>query len=211
MSVLAAAGSSPIAFWYLSRGSGVVTLVLLTLTVALGVANFKRLRTRRIPRFVIDGIHRNAALLSVVFLAIHVMSALADSFASVDLTDVFLPFASSYSPLWIGLGALSVDLLLAVLVTSLLRRRIGHRIWRATHWLAYASWPVALAHSLGAGTDAGTGWMTVLLILCLVTVAISVLARLAGRHGGPASPPPPAITPPERRRRAAAALKPITS
>ncbi len=211
MPVIAATGSSPIALWYLSRGTGVVTLVLLTLTVALGVANFKRLKTRRIPRFVIDGVHRNAALLSVVFLAVHVISSLADSYVSIGLVDVFVPFASSYSPFWIGLGALSLDLLLAVIVTSLLRRRIGHRIWRATHWLAYASWPVALAHSLGAGTDAGSGWMIVLLLICVGTVAISVVVRLRGRRSGQASPPPTALTPRERRRRAAAALKPITS
>jgi sulfoxide reductase heme-binding subunit YedZ len=210
VSVIAATGSSAIAVWYLSRGTGVVTLVLLTLTVALGVANFKRLRTRRIPRFVIDGIHRNAALLSVVFLAIHVMSALADSYVSIDLRDVFVPFASSYSPLWIGLGALSVDLMAAVILTSLLRRRIGHRIWRATHWLAYASWPVALAHSLGAGTDAGTGWMTVLTLICVGTVALSVLLRLGARRGAEPTPPRSALTPRERRRRAAAALEPIT-
>jgi predicted ferric reductase len=207
--VIAATGSSPIAFWYLSRGTGVVTLVLLTLTVALGVANFKRLKTRRIPRFVIDGVHRNAALLAVVFLGIHVISSLADSFVSIGLVDVFVPFASSYSPLWIGLGALSLDLLLAVIVTSLLRRRIGHRIWRATHWLAYASWPIALAHSLGAGTDAGTGWMTALVVICVGTVAISVVARLGGRRREQAGPPPAALTPRERRQRAAAALKPI--
>jgi predicted ferric reductase len=211
VSVIAATGSSPIAFWYLSRGTGVVTLVLLTLTVALGVANFKRLKTRRIPRFVIDGVHRNAALLSVVFLAIHVISALADSYVSIRLVDVFVPFASSYSSFWIGLGALSLDLMLAVIVTSLLRRRIGHRIWRATHWLAYASWPVALAHSLGAGTDAGTGWMTLLVLICMGTVATSILVRLGGRRLGQASPPPAALTPPERRQRAAAALEPITS
>ncbi|HWD86005.1 MAG TPA: ferric reductase-like transmembrane domain-containing protein [Solirubrobacteraceae bacterium] len=209
MPVIAATGSSPIAFWYLSRGTGVVTLVLLTLTVALGVANFKRLKTRRIPRFVIDGVHRNAALLAVVFLGIHVISSLADSFVSIGLVDVFVPFASSYSPLWIGLGALSLDLLLAVIVTSLLRRRIGHRIWRATHWLAYASWPIALAHSLGAGTDAGTGWMTALVVICVGTVAISVVARLGGRRREQAGPPPAALTPRERRQRAAAALKPI--
>lgn len=210
MPVIAATGSSPIAFWYLSRGTGVVTLVLLTLTVALGVANFKRLKTRRIPRFVIDGVHRNVALLSVVFLAIHVISALADSYVPIGLVDVFVPFASSYSPFWIGLGALSLDLMLAVIVTSLLRRRIGHRIWRATHWLAYASWPVALAHSLGAGTDAGTGWMTVLILVCVGMVVISVLVRLSG-PSPEAGPPPASLTPGERRRRAAAALKPIAS
>ncbi|HET9719965.1 MAG TPA: ferric reductase-like transmembrane domain-containing protein [Solirubrobacteraceae bacterium] len=206
--MIAAAGSSPIAFWYLSRGTGVVTLALLTLTVALGVANFRRLKTRRIPRFVIDGVHRNAALLSVVFLALHVMSSLADSYVSIRLVDVFVPFAPSYSPLWIGLGALSLDLMLAVILTSLIRRRVGHRVWRATHWLAYASWPVALIHSLGAGTDARTDWMALLTLICVGTVGVAVLARVAGSHSRQPSQPSPVLTPHERHRRAAAALQP---
>lgn len=208
MPVIAAAGSSPIALWYLSRGTGVATLVMLTVVVALGVANAKRLRTRWIPRFVVDGLHRNVALLSVVFLAIHVLSALADSYVSIRLVDVFIPFAPSYSPLWIGLGALSLDLMLAVLVTSLLRRRIGHRVWRATHWLAYASWPVALLHSMGAGTDTGTRWMTLLTLVCVGTVAVAVLARLAGRQQDAEPADPSALSPPARRQRAAGALRP---
>lgn len=206
MLATAAAGSSPIALWYLSRSTGVVTLVLLTLTLALGVANFKRFHARRIPRFVVATVHRNAALLSVVFLAIHVVTTPADSYVSIRVVDVFVPFSASYRAFWLGLGALSLDLMLAVLLTSFLRRRIGHRIWRATHWLAYASWPVALAHSLGTGTDAGTGWMLLLTMGCAGVVGLAVASRLAsGRRSSPPSQAP-ALTPRERRRRAASAL-----
>jgi predicted ferric reductase len=145
------------------------------------------------------------ALLSVVFLAIHVLSSVADSYVSISFLDAVLPFGSSYRPFWVGLGAVSLDLMLAVVVTSLLRRRIGHRVWRATHWLAYASWPIALAHSLGTGTDAGSGWMLALSALCVATVGAAVLARIAGDSRS-ATSPPPVLSPGERRRRAAAAL-----
>jgi len=205
-SAAATSGSSSTIFWYLSRATGVVTLVLLTLTVALGVANVKRLQTRRIPRFVVDAVHRNVALLSVVFLAIHVLSSVADSYVSISFLEAVLPFGSSYRPFWVGLGAVSLDLMLAVVVTSLLRRRIGHRVWRATHWLAYASWPIALAHSLGTGTDAGSGWMLALSALCVATVGAAVVARIAGDSRS-ATSPPPVLNPRERRRRAAAALE----
>ncbi len=205
-SAAATVGSSSTIFWFLSRATGVVTLVLLTLTVALGMANVKRLQTRRIPRFVLDAVHRNVALLSVVFLAIHVLSTVADSYVSISFLDAVLPFGSSYRPFWVGLGAVSLDLMLAVVVTSLLRRRIGHRVWRATHWLAYASWPIALAHSLGTGTDAGTGWMLALTAVCVATVGAAVLARIAGDSRS-ATSPPPVLSPGERRRRAAAALE----
>ncbi len=194
MTLAAAAGSSPIAFWYLTRATGVVLLVLLTLTVVLGVANVKRISTRRIPRFVIDSVHRNVALLSVVFLAIHVITTLADSYVSVRLVDVIVPFGASYRGFWLGLGALSLDLMLAVILTSLLRRRIGHRVWRMTHWLAYASWPVALAHSLGTGTDAGSGWMLILAGVCVASVGVAVLARLSqGRDATPPAHPPASL------------------
>lgn len=202
--------SSPIALWYLARGTGVVTLVLLTLTVALGVANFKRWRTRRIPRFVIDAVHRNAALLAVAFLAVHIITSLADAYVQIRLVDVVIPFGAGYRPFWLGLGAVSLDLLAAVVVTSLLRRRIGHRAWRATHWLAYASWPVALAHSLGAGTDATASWMLWLAAACTLTVAAAILARRAGNQSAETKasigPPHRPATQRERRRRAAAAL-----
>jgi sulfoxide reductase heme-binding subunit YedZ len=193
--MLATAASSPIAYWYLTRATGVVALVLLTITVALGVANVKRLQTKRIPRFVIDSVHRNASMLAVVFLALHVTTTLADSYIPIHLADVIVPFGAGYRPFWVGLGAVSLDLLVAVMVTSLLRRRIGHRIWRATHWLAYASWPVALSHSLGTGSDAGTPWMLALTAVCVTVVAIAVAIRLRQE--------PEAPTPRLRRHRVA--------
>ncbi|MGO9752902.1 MAG: ferric reductase-like transmembrane domain-containing protein, partial [Solirubrobacteraceae bacterium] len=142
MLAAAAVSSSPRVLWYLTRGTGVVTLILLTLTVALGVANRKRIETVRVPRFVIDAVHRNASLLAVTFVFIHVVTTLLDSYVSVSVVSVILPFTASYKPFWLGLGAVAFDLLMAVTLTSILRRRLGHRAWRTTHWLAYASWPV---------------------------------------------------------------------
>jgi sulfoxide reductase heme-binding subunit YedZ len=157
----------------------VVTLILLTLTVALGVANVQRLQAPRVPRFVITAVHRNASLLAVVFLAIHIITVLLDTYVHTRLVDAVVPFGAAYRPFWLGLGAISLDLTVAVIITSLLRRHIGYRGWRATHWLAYASWPVALLHSLGTGTDAGTTWMRVVTGICVAVVAAAVLSRLS--------------------------------
>ena len=145
--------------WYLTRGTGTVALVLLTLTVALGVANVRRLRTGTVPRFVLADVHRNISLLAIAFVTIHVITAVLDPYAPIRLLDAFVPLASAYRPLWLGLGAVALDLMLALAVTSLLRRRLGHRVWRSTHWLAYASWPVAVVHGLGTGSDAKTHWL----------------------------------------------------
>ncbi len=171
------------AYWFLTRGSGVVTLVLLTASVCLGVLTTVRWRTSRLPRFLVSGLHRNVTLLAVAFLAIHVVTTLLDAYAPIHLQDAFIPFISSYRPIWLGLGALSCDLLLAVVVTSLLRVRLGYRVWRLTHWLAYASWPLALVHSLGTGSDSRTSWLPVLAFTCVGAVLLSVFARLLNGPG----------------------------
>jgi sulfoxide reductase heme-binding subunit YedZ len=164
--------------WYLTRGSGAVALLLLTASVVLGVANTTRWKTDRWPRFLLYGLHRNVTLLALAFTVIHVITTIADSFAPIGVIDTFIPFLSPYRPFWLGLGTVAFDFLLALIVTSFLRRRIGTRAWKAVHWLAYASWPVAMMHSLGTGSDAKSGWMLFLGVVCGVAVVASVLWRL---------------------------------
>ena len=176
---LAAAG--PSVYWYLTRSTGAVALLLLTFAIALGVVDVRRFSTPRWPRFVVDSLHRNVSLLAMVFLALHILTSVLDSFAPISLLDAFIPFAGSYRPFWLGLGAVSFDLLLAVTITSLLRQRMGYASWRAIHWLTYASWPIALLHGFGTGSDVKSGWLLALSISCLAVVLASVLARvLAG-------------------------------
>lgn len=167
------------AMWYLTRSTGAAALVLLTLTLVLGVVDVTRWSSPRLPRFVVDGLHRTVALLVVAFIAVHVVTSVIDSFAPIRLADAVIPFGSSYRPLWVGLGALALDLLLAIIATSLLRARLGARAWRAVHWLSYASWPVALVHGLGTGSDVRAGWMLWLSIACVAVVAAAVLGRAA--------------------------------
>jgi predicted ferric reductase len=175
---LAAAG--PSVYWYLTRSTGAVALVLLTAAVALGVADVRRWSTPRWPRFLVDSLHRNVSLLAVVFLGLHILTSVLDSFTKISLLDAVVPFAGSYRPLWLGLGAIASDLLLAVAITSLLRRRLGYASWRAIHWLAYASWPVALLHGFGTGSDVKSTWLLALSIACLIVVLAAVLVRVIG-------------------------------
>jgi sulfoxide reductase heme-binding subunit YedZ len=180
------------ATWLLTRASGAVSLVLLTAGLTLGVVNVSRWRARAWPRFVIDALHRNLALLAVTFVLVHVASSVLDQFVSIGILDALVPFAGSYQTLWLGLGALAFDLLLALVLTGLLRQRIGHRLWRATHWLAYACWPIAVLHTLGIGSDASHAWMLALTLGCIGAVAVAVVGRLAlaggaGRRTGTAT------------------------
>ncbi len=177
MSLPLAAGSFD---WYMTRSTGAVALLLLSGSVALGVADVRRIASERWPRFVIDSLHRNVALLSIVFLALHIITAVLDSFTSIPLIDAVVPFIGSYRPFWLGLGAVAFDLLLAVTITSLLRQRLGYETWRAVHWLSYASWPVALVHGLGTGSDAKGTWMLAIDLICLLAVLAAIGSRLGG-------------------------------
>lgn len=169
--------------WYLMRATGTVSLLLLTLVVALGIATSTRLRPRGVPMYVTTTVHRNAALLAVVFLGIHVVAAVIDPMASVRLVAVVVPFTSAWAPLWVGLGALALDLVAALVVTSLVRRRLPHRVWRGVHWAAYAAWPLALSHGLGAGTDRATGWMRGVDALCVAVVGAALAWRVLSVDG----------------------------
>ena len=165
------------ALWYLTRGSGIVSLVLLTISVVLGVTTAVRWSSPRWPRFIVEGLHKNVSLLSMVFLAVHIVTAIADGFVPIRWIDAVVPFASQYRPFWLGLGALAFDMLIAVVITSLLRVRIGHRTWRAVHWLAYACWPVAVIHGLGTGSDTSQRWMLLIDLAAIAAVAAAVFAR----------------------------------
>ncbi len=170
--------------WYLTRSTGAVALLLLTGSLALGIADVQRLSTPSWPRFIVDSLHRNVSLLALIFLVLHILTAVLDSFAPISLTAAFVPFISSYRPLWLGLGAIAFDLTLALILTSVLRQRIGHAAWRATHWLAYACWPIALLHSLGTGSDVKSSWLLVVAVGCLALVVAAVIARaLSGWTG----------------------------
>ena len=174
---MALASVGPSALWYLTRGTGAVTLVLLTASVALGIANVGRLRAAGWPRFVIEGVHRNASLLAIAVLAVHIVTSVLDPFASIHWIDALIPFTSVYRPIWLGLGAFASDLLIAIALTSIVRRRLGHRAWRATHWFAYLCWPVAVLHAVGTGSDIRQLWLQALLAVCVVAVVAAIWAR----------------------------------
>jgi len=180
--VLAATG--PSAYWYLTRGTGVVALLLLTSGVVLGVLTSTHWSAPRWPRFVVAGLHRSVTLLGLAFVVVHVLTTILDGYAPIGLLNAVIPFISRYRPLWVGFGAVAFDLLIAVIVTSLLRARLGYRAWRAVHWLAYASWPVALVHALGTGSDARSSWFELLALGSVAAVVLAVLWRVVEARSG---------------------------
>jgi methionine sulfoxide reductase heme-binding subunit len=169
--------------WYLTRATGLVALVLLTASMALGLLSSVRYATQAWPRFVTAGLHRNVSLLALAFTVVHIITTLADTFVPIHLQDVVIPFISAYRPVWLGLGAIAFDLLVALTITSLLRSRMRYRSWRLVHWGSYLCWPVAVVHGLGTGTDTAVRWVLALTVACVLVIAGLVAWRL--RYGWP--------------------------
>lgn len=163
--------------WYIMRASGLVAFALLTITVSLGIAGALRWERGRWTRTITTLVHRNASLLSIVFLTFHIGTAILDTYVAVPLAATVVPGLSSYRPVWVAFGTVTLDLMLALIVTSLLRARIGHKAWQVVHWLAYAAWPLALTHAIFSGTDTGKAWTTVLYAVCGSLVLAGVAIR----------------------------------
>ena len=170
--------NSSTVLWYASRATGVVALLLLTAVMLLGVLVTRQGRLPGLPRFAVTGLHRNLSLLAVAFVAVHVLTAVVDGYVDIPLTAAVIPLASHYEPLELGLGAVSLDITIAVIVTSLVRRHLSRRVWRGVHLLAYASWPVAWVHSITASSDMLHGWMFLLALGCALAVVAAVIWRL---------------------------------
>lgn len=197
--MIATVGHGSTAFWYLTRATGLVSLVLLSATVVLGVVASVGWTTERWPRFLSQTVHRNLSLFCLVLVGLHIVTTVADGYVPIGYLDAVIPFRTPYRPLWVGFGALAFDMLLAVAVTSGLRRRIGTRAWRNVHWLAYVCWPIALLHGLGAGTDTRLSLALIITVLCVVSVVAAIGWRLVtGRGSSP------------QRRLAAAAVGALT-
>jgi len=171
--------TSSTTLWYTTRATGVVALILLTGTMVLGILTAGRVRSRQWPAFAQAELHKWVSLLAMAFLSLHVLTAVLDTYVHLGWASVVVPFTSSYEPLWTGLGTVAVDLMVAVAVSSALRQRISARTWRGIHWVAYGSWPVAMAHALGEGTDGFKLWMDVLAGLCTVAVTVALIWRIS--------------------------------
>ncbi|MBT9257892.1 ferric reductase-like transmembrane domain-containing protein [Phycicoccus sp. MAQZ13P-2] len=169
--------TSPL-LWYLNRGTGIVLVVVFTLTVVLGVLATGRSVSRWWPRFVTQGLHRGLAAVSVLLLLAHAVVAVVDEFVDIRWWQAVVPFGATYEPLWLGLGTLALDLTVVVVATSLARSRLPHRLWFVLHLTTYAAWVAGVVHGLGIGTDAALGWSVAITAACVAAVVVAVLGRV---------------------------------
>ncbi|MGH3509401.1 MAG: ferric reductase-like transmembrane domain-containing protein [Nocardioidaceae bacterium] len=175
-------GNLDLTLWYLGRGTGVVALLMFTLAMVLGIVTRSGRSPLGIGRFGATDLHRTASLAGTALLVVHVGSLLFDPYAQLRLVDLAVPFLGSYRPLYLALGTLALDVTAVVVVSSLLRRRLGPRVFRGVHWAAYALWPLAMVHVLGIGTDMSTLWLRLLAVVCSAAVLGAVGWRLTERY-----------------------------
>jgi methionine sulfoxide reductase heme-binding subunit len=173
--------------WYTTRGAGAVSLLLLSAVVVLGILSVLRVQSTGWPRFLTVGLHRNLALMTLLFLALHIVTAVVDPFTHLGWLTAVVPFSSYYRTFWLGLGTIAFELLLAIVLTSLIRGFIGQVAWRLVHWLTYASWPFAVLHGVGTGTDAWSAWLFTIQAICVVAVLGAVGFRLMAGNRDPLS------------------------
>ena len=171
--------SSP-AIWYAARAAGVAAYVILSVVVCFGLALGGKAQSRRWPRFSVEDVHRFGGLLVGSLLVLHVGMIALDAFLPFSLTQLIVPFTSTYRPVSTGLGIFAAELLLALAITNHYRRRLPYRFWRAAHYLNFVVWGAASVHGLFAGTDRGTLWLA---LLYAVSVS-AVVALLLWRFGG---------------------------
>lgn len=167
--------------WAFGRVSGIISIVLFTGSVVLGIITRSGRPLPGLPRFSIALIHRNVALLASIFLVLHVGTLLLDTYAKLTVADILVPFRGIFKPFWQGLGTVALDLVIAIVVTSLLRQRIGVRAFKFVHWFTYAMWPIALAHAIGNGTNGLSGWFLIIAAACTLSVVIAVVWRTSAR------------------------------
>lgn len=174
--------------WYLARAAGITAFACLSVATGLGALTAGNGRT--IERRVIwQYMHRTAAMVGVALIGLHILTLLADPYANVGVSGLF-PFGSGYRPLAVTFGVLSLYLVVAVIVTGLLRGRMarsapGARRWRYIHVTAYAAWAASAWHFLQAGSDSNSWWARAILVAGTLVVAGGAASRLRAQ-GRPA-------------------------
>lgn len=176
------------ALWYLIRSLGMVSLLALTASTALGALATSGAGTP-------DGIdtrllrqlaHRSLGVLGLVALVLHIAIAVIDTYVAVPLSAAVLPFGSGYRPVAMAVGVLGLYALVVTTLSGALRAAMasspaGTRSWRLLHASAYLGWALSMAHGLFSGTDTSTWWGAATYAACGIAVAAALIVRLRVR------------------------------
>ena len=164
--------------WDVARSGGFVAYGLLTLAVALGLALSMRWQTPWWPRLINSELHNFVTLLSLAFTIIHVLAVWLDPFTAFGWTEIFIPFASHYRPIWMAFGIVALYLGLALAASVWLRPYLGYEWWRRLHVLTLAVFALVTVHGLTTGSDTQTFWAVMVYSVSGLLVAALLWIRL---------------------------------
>lgn len=167
--------------WFVSRATGTLSILLMTAVLVLGLVLSGARRSVGSRTTVVQGVHRSLALGMLTFLVVHIATAVAETYVHIDLISAVVPFTSPYARFTVGLGTLAVDILAAVIVTSLLRHRINERVWRIVHKASFVMWPMTVWHGISMGTS-NEPLLLDTTIGCAVVGGAALLWRLLWSH-----------------------------
>lgn len=176
-------------WWLASRASGVVAIALVTISVLLGLTLGGRLTRRPGMARVVKVVHEQAALGGLLAIAVHGLTLLGDPWLRPGLTGLLVPFTMGYRPLFTGLGVIAGELAVILGLSFYARRWISPRRWRTAHRLTPLVYVLGLVHALGAGTDAGSAWLQLPLLVSAVPVGVLLVVRIRGGRRLPAGRP----------------------
>jgi sulfoxide reductase heme-binding subunit YedZ len=166
-------------FWITSRAAGGAALLLASASVALGLMMSSK---RKSPnKRDLRVLHEALSLTTLAMVALHGLTLLGDAFLDPGLTGIAVPFASTYRPFWTGLGIIAGYGLGALGLSYYLRDRIGAARWRRVHRLTAVFWLLAIAHTIGAGSDASQVWFLALSGALVIPAALLLALRWVGR------------------------------
>lgn len=168
----------PKLFWFVSRASGITALVLLTISMALGLAISTRLFDQSMPRALTFGIHEHTSWLALALTGLHAGVLLLDRAEPFSLAQVLLPFTSAYRPVPVGLGVLALYGMAAVTISFYLKPRLSHHAWRLLHLTSYGLYLIAVGHGILSGSDTGQAWMQWLYLTSAAVVLFLTLMRI---------------------------------
>lgn len=177
-------------WWLASRASGVVALLLVTISVAIGLTMSAKLMRKRRLGPVLMAIHEQTALAGLVAIAVHGVTLLGDPWLHPTLSQISVPFTMGYRAFFTGLGVVGGWLAALLGLTYYVRRRIGPALWRKAHRATIVVYVLGLVHTIGAGTDAGTPWLRWFMVATAPAIAMLFARRVIGRR--PEAQPAPA-------------------
>jgi hypothetical protein len=144
--------------WDVARAGGFTAFLLLTLSVALGLALSLQMQSPRWPRLINNEMHSFVTVVTLVFIGVHVLAVWLDPFTQFGLDEMLIPFTSHYRPIWMGLGIAAMYLAIAIALSVFIRPRIGYAWWRRLHHLTFAVYALTLVHGIATGSDTRTWW-----------------------------------------------------